>query len=75
MGGGGSTSKKYNLTFSLNAQNLFNNVNAGTPIGNLSSTLFGTSNSIGGGFGFGPGGGGSSAAFNRRIEASVRFSF
>lgn len=72
MGGGSSTSKKYNLTFSLNAQNLFNNVNAGSPIGNLSSTLFGTSNSIGGGFGFG---GGSSSAFNRRIEAGIRFSF
>ena len=72
MGGGSSTSKKYNLTFSLNAQNLFNNVNAGSPIGNLSSTRFGTSNSIGGGFGFG---GGSSSAFNRRIEAGIRFSF
>lgn len=72
MMGGGSSSKKYNLTFSLNAQNLFNNVNAGSPIGNLSSTLFGTSNSVGGGFGFG---GGSSSAFNRRIEAGIRFSF
>lgn len=72
MGGGGSSSKKYNLTFSLNAQNLLNNVNVGSPIGNLSSTLFGQSNSIGGGFGFG---GGSSSAFNRRIEAGIRFSF
>ena len=75
-GNGGGSSKKYNLTFSLNAQNLFNNVNAGSPIGNLSSTLFGTSNSIGGGFGFGPmGATSSSAAFNRKIEAQIRFSF
>lgn len=71
MGGGGSTSQKYNLTFSLNAQNIFNNVNAGNPVGNLNSMLFGTSNSIGGGFGFG----GSSAAFNRKIEAQIRFNF
>jgi hypothetical protein len=75
-GNGGGASKKYNLTFSLNAQNLFNNVNAGSPIGNLSSTLFGTSNSIGGGFGFGPAGStSSSAAFNRKIDASIRFNF
>lgn len=73
--GGGNTSKKYNLTFSLNAQNLFNNVNAGTPIGNLNSILFGTSNSLGGGFGFGSSGSSNSAAFNRRIEAGIRFSF
>jgi hypothetical protein len=60
----------------LNAQNLFNTVNAGTPIGNLSSTLFGQSNSIGGGFGFGPAGNSSSSsAFNRKVEASIRFSF
>ncbi|MBX7173060.1 MAG: TonB-dependent receptor [Pyrinomonadaceae bacterium] len=75
-GGGFSTAKKYNLTFSLNAQNLFNNVNAGNPIGNLSSRLFGQSNSIAGGFGFGPAGSSSSSsAFNRKIEAQIRFSF
>ena len=76
FGGGVSTSKKYNLTFSLQTLNLLNNTNAGTPIGNLSSPLFGTSNSITGGFGFGPQGSSqSSAAYNRRIEAQVRFSF
>lgn len=71
-----SSSKRYNLTFSLQAQNLLNNVNAGTPVGNLSSTLFGQSNSLGGSFGFGPPGmSSSSAAYNRRIEAQIRFSF
>lgn len=75
-GFGNSTSKRYNLTFSVQALNLFNNTNAGTPIGNLSSSLFGTSNSITGGFGFGPPGSNSgSAAYNRRIEAQIRFSF
>ena len=74
--GGGSSSNRYNLTFSLNALNLFNNTNAGTPIGNLSSSLFGTSNSLAGGFGFGPPGSStSSAAYNRRLEAQVRFTF
>lgn len=75
MGGGGnSTARKYNLTFSLNANNLLNTTNAGNPIGNMSSTLFGNTNSIGGGFGFGPMGS-SSSAFNRKIEAQIRFSF
>ena len=73
---GGASSSRYNLTFSLNALNLFNNTNAGTPIGNLSSTLFGTSNSLAGGFGFGPpGASAGSAAYNRRLEAQVRFRF
>lgn len=75
MGGGSPASgnQKYNLVFSLQGQNLLNTTNSGSFIGNLSSPLFGTSNSLGSGFGFGPGGG--SAAYNRRIEASVRFSF
>lgn len=74
-GFGGSSSKRYNLTFSIQAQNLLNTANAGTPIGNLSSTLFGQSNSLGGGFGFGPGSNSSSAAYNRRLEAQIRFTF
>jgi Carboxypeptidase regulatory-like domain len=72
-GGGGAGESRYSLTFSLNAQNLFNNTNEGAPIGNLSSSLFGQSLSGGGGFGFGPGGGGS--AGNRRVTAQVRFTF
>ncbi len=74
FGGGGNAAaeKRYNLTFSVNVQNLFNRTNGNTPIGNLSSPLFGESNSSAGGFG---GGGGNVAAGNRRIEAQIRFSF
>ncbi len=75
FGGGSASNNKYNLTFSLQTSNLFNNTNAGTPIGNLSSSLFGVSNSLAGGFGFGPGGNSSSTAYNRRVEAQIRFSF
>jgi len=65
--------KRYNLTFSLNIQNLLNRTNLGQPIANLSSPRFGESTSTVGGFGFGPGG--SSAAGNRKIQAQVRLSF
>jgi hypothetical protein len=76
MFGGGLTNKKYNLTFGIQASNLLNHTNLGPVIGNLSSPLFGQSNSITSGFGFrGPGGGGFSAAGNRRIELQLRLSF
>ncbi len=68
---GSSSDNRYSLTFGVAAMNLLNHVNYGTPIGNLSSALFGESNSTAGGFG--PGGGG--GAGNRRIEMSLRFSF
>lgn len=68
---GESGSGRYNLTLSASARNLLNNVNLGMPIGNLTSPLFGTSNSIAAGFG--PGG--ASATANRRIEFQLRFSF
>jgi hypothetical protein len=74
FGGGddaGGTAQRYNLTFSLNFQNLFNNVNLAPPVGNLSSPFFGQSTSTAGRFGFG----GAQAAGNRTIEASLRFSF
>jgi len=74
--GGGEAPKRYNLTFSVNFQNPLNHVNLSKPVGNLSSSLFGVSNSSAGGFGgFGGRGGGGSAPFNRLIEAQVRFSF
>lgn len=75
---GGSTPKPYNLTFSVNANNIFNINNKGNPIGNLNSPFFGTSNSAGSSFGFfgggggGFGGGGGSA---RRIDLSMRFNW
>ena len=75
-GGGGEGGRRYSLTFSLNFQNVLNHTNLGTVTGNLSSRLFGLSNSTAGGFGgFGGGGGGGPLAYNRRVDASVRFSF
>lgn len=75
-GGGGETAKRYSLMFSVSFQNILNHANLGRPIGNLSSSLFGLSNSSAGGFGgFGGRGGGGTAPYNRLIEANIRFSF
>jgi hypothetical protein len=73
-GGNASSDSRYNLTFSIQVQNLLNTTNKGTPVGNLSSSLFGESLSTAGGFG-GGGGGGNPAAGNRRVVGQVRFSF
>ena len=62
------TNHRYNLTFSVAARNIFNNVNLALPIGNLSSPLFGQSNGLASGFG-------SSATANRRIDLQVSFNF
>jgi hypothetical protein len=75
-GGGASSEKKYTLTVSLYVQNILNDVNLGTPVGNLSSPLFGQPQSVAGSFGgFGGGGGGSPNAGNRRIYMNLRFNF
>jgi hypothetical protein len=56
------------LTFSVNARNVLNKVNAATPVGVLSSPNFGQSIALAGGpF--------SSAAANRKIELQAMFSF
>jgi hypothetical protein len=76
--GGGATNsnRRFNLTFSANARNLFNDVNLGPRIGTIGSPLFGQSNSIGGLFGGGPGGpGGGTQAANRRIDFQAVFTF
>lgn len=65
--------KRYNLTFSINIQNLLNSTNLNQPIGNLSSPRFGESTATLGSFGFGPSG--SAAAGNRRIQFQARFTF
>ena len=69
--GGGGGGGRYNLTFSVNFQNLLNHTNLGNPVGNIGSSLFGQSTSTGGGFG----GFGAVGAYNRRIDAQLRFSF
>jgi uncharacterized membrane protein YgcG len=70
--GGGGGNGRYNLTFSLNFNNLLNHTNLGNPVGNLGSRLFGQSTSTAGGFG---GFGAAGVAYNRRIDAQLRFTF
>ena len=75
FGGFGSNDRRkpYNLNLGIVFSNLFNNVNLGTPVGNLASSRFGQSVSTAGFFGgFGGGGGGTA---NRRIELQARFSW
>ena len=65
--------KPYRLTISLFVANVFNHTNLGTPIGNLSSPLFGTSNSLSGlgQFTFGA----SAAQSNRSVSLRAQFQF
>jgi hypothetical protein len=82
-GFGSGTNQRYNLTLGINARNLFNNVNKGTPFAILTPAnpaqsalvpaIFGQSIGLAGG-GFGPGGGASGAA-NRAIYLQATFSF
>jgi hypothetical protein len=76
FGGGGrggppgpaTTNHKYNLNFSVQALNLFNNINYGTPLGTLNSPGFGRSTNLAGMmFSQGPA--------SRRVFAQLNFSF
>ncbi len=65
---GSSTNRRYNLTISVNARNVFNNINYAPLVGNLSSPLFGEPNAIAGGpFG--------SSSAPRKIELQAMFNF
>ena len=66
--GGANSGKRYNLTFGAQAQNLFNVVPRGTPIGQTLSPRFGQSINIAGG----PFGSGSAV---RRITLQATFNF
>jgi hypothetical protein len=67
-GMGAATNRRYSVTFSVNARNVLNRVNAAPPVGVLSSPDFGKSIALAGGpF--------SSAAANRKIELQAMFSF
>ena len=59
----------YKLTFSVRSYNLFNRNNLGLPIGNLSSSLFGESNTTASEFAT------NNATSNRRIWLHVNFAF
>jgi hypothetical protein len=65
---GSATTRRYSLTFSVNARNLFNRENLGTPIGNITSPKFGESVSLA----MGPYSG---QAASRRVELQASFSF
>jgi hypothetical protein len=68
MFGAASTDRKYSLSFSAQALNLFNNINYGTPVGTVGSTQFGKSTSLAGGpFSQGPA--------SRRVFIQAIFSF
>jgi len=67
LGSPGAPTRRYQITLSAYARNLFNNVNPLPPIGQLTSPLFGKSNGL-------AGFGGNSAA-NRRIDLQLQFSF
>jgi hypothetical protein len=76
FGGGATTSRRYNLTLSVEARNLLNSVNPGSPVGIVSSPQFGLAQGVAGGFGpGGGGGGGASQSANRRLELQARFTF
>jgi len=68
FGGGENSGQRYSLTFGISARNLLNDVNEGTPVGVISSPIFGQANSLAGGpFG--------NPASNRRVDMQVTFSF
>jgi hypothetical protein len=68
MGGSSNTGRKYSLTFSAQALNLFNNIDYGQPVGTVSSKYFGQSTSLAGGM-F------STASAARRISFQAVFQF
>lgn len=67
-GPGTSSNRRYSLTLGVNARNIFNNVNVGTPIGNLNSPLFGEANGL-------AGRPYSDSTSNRRLDLQLTFSF
>ncbi|MGC1462516.1 MAG: carboxypeptidase regulatory-like domain-containing protein, partial [Terracidiphilus sp.] len=63
-----AATRRYSLSFTAMARNVFNNINLAQPVGVLESPLFGKSNALAGGF-F------SSSASNRSIDLQVSFNF
>ncbi|MCB1025805.1 MAG: TonB-dependent receptor, partial [Acidobacteria bacterium] len=71
-GGGNDQESRFQIEFTVQVRNLLNRTNLSSPVGNLSSSLFGQSLGTAGGFGFGRG---SSSGGNRRIELEIEFEF
>ena len=73
FGFGDSTEHRYNMTLSVMVVNILNHTNPGGYVGMINSPQFGQPTNV---FtGFGGGGGGGTAANNRCVELSLRFSF
>jgi len=68
FGGGESSGRRYSLTLAVSARNVFNVVNVGTPIGVITSPIFGQPTSQ-------PVGPGSGLYSTRRIELQASFAF
>ena len=68
MFGGGGTGHKYTLNFSVQALNMFNNINYGTPTGTVGTAYFGKSRGLAGQM-F------SQGAASRRVFLQAVFSF
>jgi len=66
----GAGAKRYNLTLSVEARNLLNNVNPGTPVGVLTSPLFGQAQGLSN-----VGNGTLTQSANRRLQLQLRFTF
>ena len=65
-----NTGRKYSLTFSAQALNLFNDINLGTPVGNVTATSFGHSTSLAPGMFSSPG-----STASRRVFFIAAFQF
>jgi hypothetical protein len=72
---GNDTNHPYSVTFSVNARNIFNNVNPASPISVLGSPSFDQSIGLASAPGGPGGGGGASAAANRLIYLQATFDF
>jgi hypothetical protein len=68
FGGGDSSGQRYSLTLGISARNIFNSLNEGTPVGVISSPIFGQANSL-------PTGMGGSLFASRRVDLQAIFSF
>jgi hypothetical protein len=68
FGGGDSSGQRYSLTLAVSARNIFNDVNVGSPVGVITSPIFGQAISLP----FGPGSG---LYSSRRIELQATFAF
>jgi hypothetical protein len=68
MGGQAGTGRKYSLTFSAQALNIFNDIDYGTPAGDVAEPNFGKSSGLAGGI-F------SSGSAARRIFFQATFAF